>query len=231
MRLELDSPVRDADGVCGKLGDFVVNPRLRRLTHLVVEPEGSTALARLVPAGLAQGGPDGQVTLRCSADRLRRMLALRESAYMALWELPESDPDWDIGVQDVLPAPGFGFPELGPDDPDPYVWVSYDRIPAGEVELRRESVVTGADGGSVGRVDGLLVAPDEAITHVLLGRRRKWRRRQVAVPVTAVERLETDEIRLKLDKAAVRALPETGEARRATGGAGRRLHVPVPRTG
>ena len=40
MRLELGSPVNCTDGPFGELADVVVDPTKRRVTHLVVDPDG-----------------------------------------------------------------------------------------------------------------------------------------------------------------------------------------------
>jgi hypothetical protein len=74
------------------------------------------------------------------------------------------------------------------------------------VEIRRASAATSADGHHLGHVEGLLVDAGERITHVVLDRGHAWRRRALTIPIVAVAHLETDSIRLSLDKDAIGAL-------------------------
>jgi sporulation protein YlmC with PRC-barrel domain len=214
VRLELGSPVNCTDGPFGQLADIVVDPTKRTVTHLVVEPHGDHGQARLVPIDLASV-PEAQppaVTLSCSVEEAGRLELVQEYAYLRIGEVPDKDPKWDVGVESVLAHPyygggGIGY-DTGPADYDPHVSVTYDRIPKGEVELRRASEVTSADGHRLGRVDGFLVADDDdAITHFVLERGHLWGRREVTIPINAVAHVHTDAVTLTLTKDEVGDLP------------------------
>jgi len=86
--------------------------------------------------------------------------------------------------------------------------MTYDRIPKGEVEIRRSSRVTSADGHDLGTVEAFLVEEDD-ITHIVLERGHLWGRRDVTIPIGAVARVETDAVTLGLSKDEVGALPST----------------------
>ena len=90
---------------------------------------------------------------------------------------------------------------------DPNVSLFYDRVPKGEVEIRRTSAVISADGHSLGEVDGFVVSADEHITHVVLERGHVWGRKEVTIPIGAVARVESDVVHLALSKDEVGALP------------------------
>ena len=60
--------------------------------------------------------------------------------------------------------------------------VIYDRVPKGEVEVRRASPVTSADGHHLGHVDGFVV-DGEQITHIVLEHGHLWGRRDLTVPI------------------------------------------------
>jgi sporulation protein YlmC with PRC-barrel domain len=213
VRLELGSPVNCTDGPFGELADIVVDPTKRTVTHLVVEPHHDHGQARLAPIDLAsvQEGQPPAVTLRCSIEEAGRLELVQEYAYLRLGEVPDKDPKWDIGVESVLAHPYYGGGSIGyevlPPDYDPHVAVTYDRIPKGEVEIRRASEVTSADGHHVGRVDGFLVADDDAITHFVLERGHLWGRREVTIPIKAVAHVHTDAVTLTLTKDEVGDLP------------------------
>ena len=83
----------------------------------------------------------------------------------------------------------------------------YDRVPKGEVEVRRASAVISADGHSLGEVDGFVVDADKHITHFVLERGHLWGRKEVTIPIGALARIETDEVHIALSKDEVGALP------------------------
>jgi sporulation protein YlmC with PRC-barrel domain len=206
MRLELESRVDCTDGTFGKLADVVIDPTSRRVTHLVVEPDEDRWLARLVPVELAepQGNASGAVVLRSTVEEVRALPPVHEVAYLRVDGYPVDDPDWDVGIQEVLALPYYAAYDLEP-VPDDYT-VFYDRVPKSEVEIRRASDVYASDGHHLGRVDGFIVDPDDHITHLVLERGHLWERREVTIPIAAVARVETDVVTLTLTKDEVGAL-------------------------
>jgi sporulation protein YlmC with PRC-barrel domain len=206
MRLELGSPVRCADSPFGELADVVIDPISRRVTHLVVQPEHRHEAARIVEIDRAQWTADG-ITLDYSADELERLEPLQESAFLRLGEFPVADPDWEVGIHNMLALPVYpGVDTMAVSiDPDARVPWTYDRIPKGEIELRRSSAVSSADGHHLGHIDGFVVE-DDVITAVVLERGHLWGRREVVIPYRAVERAESDSIVLSLTKDEVGAL-------------------------
>jgi sporulation protein YlmC with PRC-barrel domain len=211
MRLELGKRVECSDGKYGELADVVVDPIKKRVTHLVVKPDEADDGARLVPVELV--APDdsekSDISLRCTVSETRDFLPVHEYAYLELGEAPVEDPDWDVGVETVLAMPyyeGSPFGDYGGMYGSPS-GILYDRIPKGEVELRRTSAVYAADGDYLGDVDGFVVDPEDHITHFVLERGHFWGRREVTIPIGAVEKVETDSVTLSLSKEEVGALP------------------------
>jgi sporulation protein YlmC with PRC-barrel domain len=206
MRLELGTGVDCADGRYGKLVDVVIDPTSRRVTHLVVEPDGEPP-ERLVPVELAQGGedPQGAVVVRATAEEMRRLPPVREVAYLRLGDVSVDDPDWDVGIEEVFALPYYSAYDLEPSPLD--FATAYDRVPKGEVEIRRTSAVTSADGHHLGHVDGFVVDDGDRITHLVLERGHLLERREITIPIGAVARVETDAVTLSLTLEDVRALP------------------------
>ena len=212
MRLEIGNRVRCTDGVYGELADIVIDPLEKRVTHLVVQPEqGVGGEARLVPIRLAKGRDDKQreIELECTLDEAQGFESVHEAAYLRLGESPADDPDWDIGVEDVLAMPYYAGLDMGeyPDELHSNVTMYYDRVPKGEVEVRRASVVISTDGHSLGEVDGFVVDADQHITHFVLERGHLWGRKEVTIPIGAVARVEDDAVHVALSKDEVGALP------------------------
>jgi sporulation protein YlmC with PRC-barrel domain len=210
VRLELGNPVRCKDGSFGNLADVVIDPTTQRVTHLVVSPTRQDVISeRLVPIELVDTEGDGKtILLRSSVEEAGEFETVKEVAYLRMGDFPVSDPDWDVGVQEVLASPfyegtGYGsYPgELGADA------VVYDRVPKGEIEIRRASPVYSADGHHLGHVDGFVVDADGAVTHVVLERGHLWGRREVTIPIGDVAKASSDEVTLGLAKDQVGALP------------------------
>jgi sporulation protein YlmC with PRC-barrel domain len=212
MRLEIGNRVRCTDGVYGELADIVIDPLEKRVTHLVVQPEQGEGEARLVPIQRAKGRDDEQreIELECTLDEAHGFESVHEAAYLRLDKNPVEDPEWDVGVTDVLAMPyydtGVGVNPY-PGDLTSQVAMYYDRVPKGKVEVRRASAVISADGHSLGEVDGFVVDADEHITHLVLERGHLWGRKEVTIPMGAVARVESDAVHVALSKDEVGALP------------------------
>lgn len=211
MRLELGASVLCEGAVLGELADVVIDPTTKRVTHLVVEPHPEHGPARLVPIDLAHEGDGQEISLGCTVEEVRRLPPVHEFAYLRVGEFPVDDPDWDVGVQDLLAMPyyepGLDLGSYGAD-----AGITYDRVPKGEVEVRRASAVTSADGHHLGHVDGFVV-DGEQITHLVLERGHLWGRREVTVPIGAVAKVETDAVTLRLSKDEVGDLPSVSVRR------------------
>lgn len=211
MRLEVGKPIRCTDGPFGELADVVIDPIRRRVTHLVVQPREALGPARIVPVDLAAAGAgDGEIALDCTADDVGRFPTVQESSYLRTGEVPVGDAEWDVGVEDVLAMPYYSSMGLTmePGGLDSPIVMTYDRIPKGEVEIRRSSQVISADGHGLGTVEAFLVDGDD-ITHIVLERGHLWGRRDVTIPIGAVARVETDSVTLTLSKDQVGTLPST----------------------
>jgi hypothetical protein len=206
MRLELGSRVDCTDESVGKLADVVIDPISRRVTHLVVEHDRDPWLTRLVPVELAEPGDDasGAVALRATVEEVRRLPPVHEVAYLRLDGFPVDDPEWDVGIEEVLALPYYPSYDLEAAPVD--YSARYDRVPKGEVEIRRASTVESADGQHLGDVDGFLVDDNQLITHVVLEQGHPWERREVLIPIGAVAQVETDAVTLSLTKDEVGAL-------------------------
>jgi sporulation protein YlmC with PRC-barrel domain len=205
MKLELGTSIRCADGATVELVDVVIDSSSSRVTHLVVESAEHTEDARLVPISLAgraekEGGTE--ISLNCSAADLERFDPVHQVEVLRAGERPEDDPNWDIGVEDVVVAPNYAPTAFG--DPvgtiDSDVTISYDRVPKGEIELRHASAVYSADGHHLGSVDGVVVDEGDRLTHLLLERGHLWWKRKVELPADAIATFQSDMLTLGVTK-------------------------------
>jgi sporulation protein YlmC with PRC-barrel domain len=206
----IGSEVACSDGACGELTRVVVDPVLRTLTHLVVEAKHRQGNGRLVPIDLV-GSATPDITLRCAMAQFHALEDAEETQF-----LPGATGEWGYQQQQMLSLPyyglgmgtgmglGVGGMHVGMDTGAHPVIT--DRVPAGEVEVRRGEHVHATD-GPIGQVQGLVIDPsDHHVTHVLLDEGHLWGKKRVAIPIGAVQDVK-DGVRLSVTKDQVRDLP------------------------
>ncbi len=195
MEFTIGGPVACSDGEAGTLVALIANPVRTALAHIAVEPAHRPGQARLVPVGTVSAADASGVTLGCTLEQFEALPAFRDVEFI------QYSPEFgDLGA--ALATPYYGLP---PTDTPVFV----DNVPSGEVEIRRHEHVQASDGG-VGRVEGLVVDAAGAISHVLLQEGHLWGRREVAIPVSAVERIDQEGVHVRLSKDEIGALPEVG---------------------
>ena len=196
-QFRIGSEVVCSDGVCGELRRVVVDPVARAITHLVVEPRHRRGSGHLVPIDLVASTAN-QIRLRCTESDFHLLEDAEETQF-----LPGASGAWGYEQEQMLSLPyyplGMGMGAW------PHAIIT-DRVPLGEVEVRRGEHVHATD-GALGRVQGLVVDPsDHHVTHVLLDEGHLWGEKRIAIPISAVTRV-SDGIRLNLTKEEVRDLP------------------------
>jgi sporulation protein YlmC with PRC-barrel domain len=196
-----------SDGPLGEVSRVVVDPVAREVTHLVIEPEHRSGLARLVPLSLVAAG-EGDVRLRCTRDEFEALPPAEETDF-----LPGGSGYQSYAQHEAYYWPYFGLE--GGADPlvaNASAIVTRDTLPPGEVGVRRGERVHATD-GEIGKVEGLVVDPAHGhVTHVLLQEGHLWGRKEVAIPIDAVTRLEGG-IAVSLSKGDIEALPAVEVAR------------------
>ena len=206
MKLRLGQPVLTTDGEFGEVGDIVVDPHQRVVTHLVVEPHGQHHRARLVP--MRHISVDGD-TVKVDLDtaHVRHLQDVAYDDYIRIGATIQPGDDWDVGTEDVLALPYWDAEsDFGLREASEMVDVRYDRIPKGECEIRRRSVVTIEGDETVGHVEGFLADVDH-LAAVVVRTGGMWRRHNVVVPMSAVVTLRNDELRLGVDHDTFKRFP------------------------
>jgi hypothetical protein len=85
--------------------------------------------------------------------------------------------------------------------------VEEEQIPPGELAVYRGARMEAMD-GEAGVLGEFLVNPLTGhISHLILMGGHLWGKKEVTIPVSAIDRIEQDTVYLKLDKKAVEALP------------------------
>ncbi|MDJ0347313.1 PRC-barrel domain-containing protein [Streptomyces sp. H10-C2] len=214
-RYAIGAEVTCSDGACGQLRRVIIDPVARKLTHLIVEPEHRREPGRLVPVDLVDDEAVPGIRLRCTVSEFNALESAKETEFLPAMhdelDYPDGQSLWwpyyplgigGIGGGGAVAGMG-GFVPLDAEGPQA---TTHDRVPAGEVQVRRGEHVHATD-GDIGRVQGLVVDPrDHHVTHVLLDEGHLWGKKQVAIPIGAVTSV-ADGVRLNLTRDEVRALP------------------------
>lgn len=213
MRLSVGMPTESAKGPWGELSDVVIDPVRRRVTHLVVQPEGRHDQSRLIPVE-AVASCDDRLVLAWDPSQIEAAPSVQETDFLQLGQWPVPGDGWEIGISQVLAWPYYGStfglgmgmaPEMGLSNLP--TTTTYDRIPVGTAEIRRASQVVSGDDHVVGHVDGFVVDADHGITHIVLDHGHLWGHREITIPIGEVASVVSDRVTLRADKDAIGAFP------------------------
>lgn len=192
----IKAKVECKDGPCGKTTNVIVNPVNRKVTHIVVQakdlPDNST---RLVPVDRVASVTGEQVKLDCDKAELAKL-----SPFIVSNFVQES-------ASGQAYSSGAAYTSQYVINDTAYDSFQEKNIPEGELALHSGMHIEASD-GKVGKLDVLVLAPDSGdITHLLLREGHLWGKKDVSVPVSAIDYCDADTVYLKLDKAAIKALP------------------------
>lgn len=201
MEIPIGAKVQCSDGPGGRSTCVIINPVTDRITHLVVAEPSFPHLERLVPVELMSESTPQLIHLRCTYQELTRLKGFTEVEY----------------IQNDLPYFNYNLEEfrIWPYvTPEGTIPVEIEQIPPGELGIHRGAKVRATD-GRVGTVSEFLVDPVSShITHLILREGHLWGKQDVTIPVAEIDRIEEDEVYLKLDKRSVGRLPAVPVRRR-----------------
>ena len=200
--LPLDAKVTCKDGHGGTSVAVTFNPEGKVISHIVVEDASGSQ--RLVPLVLAVKSSHDEIWLDCTEDELREMplflvTEFVERAPQQSGDWAEEEGEWEDGV-DVssfeMSTEAYGMP------------VEVERVPEGEVSFHRRVEIEAAD-GHIGKVEKLIIEPDSGqITHIVLQKGHLWGKKEVMVPLSAVDSVDYDSVYLNVDKNGAKDFPE-----------------------
>lgn len=201
--IPIDVDVDCSNEPCGRSKHVIVNPLVHEVTHLVVEdkrfPGEST---RLVPMEKVADIALNRIRLACTWEELVALEPFVTTRYV---QVPRRPYPGGLYAGDEYTFEAYTEPYVLYDDdlkPVPEV-----HVPAGEVDIHRGMKVEAVD-GKIGQVEALVVEPGNwEVTHLTLQEGHFWGKREITVPISAVDRVTEDTVYLKLNKQEVESLP------------------------
>ena len=200
--LPIKAKVECTDGECGQSSYVLINPLTEQLTHLVVRESQGPHTEISVPVASVKGVIGGVIQLQCTQAEFAAMAPFIQTEY-----IKNTVPN-PPGTYDRLYSTGqyFYLPYVNAES-NMYKTVEHREIPLGEMAVRRGTPVEATD-GHVGRVDEFVLNVDSGhMTHLVMREGHLWAPKEVIIPISALDGVRNDTVYLKLDKAAIEALP------------------------
>jgi sporulation protein YlmC with PRC-barrel domain len=194
--IPINANVQCTDGPCGQCTNVIVNPVNHQVTHFALQdkslPNNPT---RLVPVTKVAGVTQQQITLNCTRADVTNM-----SPFIVTDFIQQSGPG-------MAYASGEAYHSQYVVNDTAYDAVQETTAPGDELSLYSGMQVEATD-GKVGKLDELVLDPQSGeVTHVMMREGHLWGKRDVAIPASDIEFCDDKSVYLKLDKAAVKALP------------------------
>lgn len=189
----LHAPVECTDGPIGESTTIIVDPKTLQVTHYAVKQSEKPHTEYLVPIEKITETSANLIRLNCTKAEFSQMAEFVVKEYNHV-EIPRYTGA-ETGQVGGVPVP----PNVMT------VAKEVEQIPSGERTLHEGAHVHASD-GKVGTVDELILNDSGQITHLVMHKGHLWGKKQVVVPLSAVDKVVADTVYLKLDKATVSSL-------------------------
>jgi uncharacterized protein YrrD len=192
MMIHIGAHVEATDGRVGDVSSVVVEPRARKLTHLLVRGHGLRGVERLLPIEDVVDAAQERVGLKVT-----------QAEFESLTPTTAAVSYTPHGVDGLY---------LDASSAVSTVRVDHGLIPEDDVTVRGGERVEATDGG-IGKVDGVVIdAETHVVTHLVMREGHLWHTRTVRIPLEHIDHVERDAIYLKLRKEQVDPIAQAADA-------------------
>ena len=196
MDIPVNAKVQCNDGPGGRSTYVVIDPKAEQVTHLVVRYKKDPHTEFLVEIDQVESTSPTSILLHCSTYEMEKMDHFIDHEY-----IPVTEPATNYSSGDYTML-HHSVPAV-----KRTVTIDHENVPEGELAVSGGAHVEATD-GHVGRVDEFLVEPENGhITHLVMREGHLWGQKEVAIPVSEIERMREETVYLKLDKDRVHDLP------------------------
>ena len=204
MEIPLNAQVVCTDGVCGRSVYVLINPVDEKVTHLVVREDSSPNTEYIVPVDVVSATIVDTIQLRCSKAELEKM-----DPFIKTTVIEKEVPVTDLGYHGAIygwVSPQYYIPYVTPEITT-QVSEEHLQIPPGELAVHRGTRVEAKD-GYIGKVDEFVVNPKNGlITHLVMREGHPWGKKDVIIPLSAMDKTLDGTMFLKLNKHQIESLP------------------------
>lgn len=191
--IPLNAPVECTDGSVGKSTTVIVDPKTLQVTHYAVKQSGKPHTEYLVPIDKIAETSSDLIRLNVTKAELSQLAEFVVKEYKQV-EIPRYSGA-ETGQVGGVPMP-----------PDVMtVAQDVEHVPFGERAVHKGAHVNATD-GKVGEVEELLLNESGQISHLVLRQGHWWGKKQIVLPLSAVDKMIDDTVYLKVDKSTVSSL-------------------------
>jgi sporulation protein YlmC with PRC-barrel domain len=202
MEIPLDTQVECTDGICGRSEYVLINPVIKKITHLVVKEDAAPNTEYLVPIESVAKTIADTILLRCSKTEFKKMKPFMKTEF-----IEENAPREDLGGYGIFGMGTLYYLPYTVSDTKVIESINTQQIPLGELAIHRGTQIEAAD-GYVGKVDEFVVdAKTSQITHLVMREGHLWGKKDVIIPVYAISKSSREVVHLNLDKHQIESLP------------------------
>ncbi len=188
----LGAQVQCTDGHGGSVTGLIVEALARRLTHIVVQDYTVPAVEHLVPVARVAGTTHDLVALDCTRETLAAIEPFAEERYIS-----SNATDYE---------PFYAVDPFAQFEAD-HIPLVTEHIPPGELAIQRGARVMASD-GPVGEVTAFVVeGASGAISSIVVQLGHWLTKHEQAIPIAAVERIDSRAVYLTLARDQVATLP------------------------
>jgi uncharacterized protein YrrD len=188
----VNAQVECVDGHGGRSTHLIVNPVTRLITHIVVEIGLLKKADHLVEIAHVASATHDTIRLNCTRGELAAMPLFTDTQYVRT-EVPHPDA---VAYHPFVTFSSANAPEID------------QHIPRGELAVSRGTQVEALD-GHVGTIsEFVLDAETDCITHIVVRMGSWFNRHELTVPVSVIDRIVGDTLRLKPTRAELQHLPD-----------------------
>lgn len=202
MEIPLNAQVECTDGIFGRSVYVLVNPVIEKVIHLVVKEASAPNTEYIVPVDFVIETLADTIRLHCSKAELEKMEPFVKTEFVE-----EKVLDY-TGYRGGMSGMGsYYYMHYITSEIRVPVYAEHQQIPLGELAVHRGTRVEATD-GYVGKVDEFVVNPKNShITHLVMREGHLWGKKDVIIPLTAMNDTREDTVFLKLDKQQIESLP------------------------
>jgi sporulation protein YlmC with PRC-barrel domain len=203
LEIPLNAKVECTNGVCGQSKYVLINPVIDQVTHVVVKEDAVPNTEYVVPVDMVVETINNTIRLSCSKAMLEKMVPFIKTTYVE-----EKTFNSNLGYIGGMYLPGsfYYLPFVTPENLVE-VPVEHLQIPPGELAVQRGERVEATD-GYVGKVDEFVVNPKNShITHLVMREGHLWGKKDVIIPLSAIDDTHEETVFLKLNKHQIESLP------------------------
>ncbi|PSB14407.1 hypothetical protein C7B76_16300 [filamentous cyanobacterium CCP2] len=202
LNIPLGASVECKDGSCGCSTHIIFDPIKRKACYFVVQSSelkrsDTDSDQRLIPVDYITEATSDSIHLNCTSHDLQKFEPFTESHFLKNEQTITSSDE---------PSHYRFLPHVVPSEIGNHL-VEQELVSAGNVSIHRGEAVAATD-GFVGVVEELLIHPsNHKVTHLVVRRGRLWNKKELTLPVSAIDRVDQNTVYLKLDTNEIDVLP------------------------